>query len=220
MTPEEYDAWYDTPRGRWIGEREYRLASSMLALPAGATLLDLGCGTGWFGRRFAADGYQVTGVDPDAQSLAFARQRSREIRYLPGDATSLPLPDDSFDGVACITVLNFIADPRRAAAELVRVSRDRFVVGVLNRWSLLYPQKGRGGGSGGYAGAHWFTARELIALFAELPVEELEVYSTVYLPSAGALARWVEPRVSPRLPLGSLLVISGSKMPRRMRPET
>lgn len=23
MTPEQYDAWYDTPRGRWIGELEW-----------------------------------------------------------------------------------------------------------------------------------------------------------------------------------------------------
>lgn len=45
----------------------------MLALPAGASLLDLGCGTGWFGRRFVAEGYAVTGVDPDAASLARTR---------------------------------------------------------------------------------------------------------------------------------------------------
>lgn len=25
MNPAEYDAWYDTPRGRWIGETELQL---------------------------------------------------------------------------------------------------------------------------------------------------------------------------------------------------
>ncbi|MFP5384413.1 MAG: class I SAM-dependent methyltransferase [Gammaproteobacteria bacterium] len=212
MTPQEYDAWYDTPRGRWIGEQEYCLAKSMLALPPGAGLLDLGCGTGWFGRRFAAEGYAVTGVDPDAPSLAFARERAPGIPYHAGDATCLPFPDDTFDGVACITVLNFIGDPRRAAAELVRVCRGRFVVGVLNRWSLLYRQKGRDDGSGSYAGAHWFPAHELRGLFDGLPVGELDMRSTVYLPSAGGFARWLEPRVPPQLPLGSLILIGGSKI--------
>ncbi|MFZ5530156.1 MAG: class I SAM-dependent methyltransferase [Pseudomonadota bacterium] len=212
MTPQEYDAWYDAPRGKWIGEREYRLAASMLALPAGASLLDLGCGTGWFGRRFAGDGYAVTGVDPDASSLAFARERMPGIRYLAGDATNLPFPDNAFDGVVCITVLNFVDDPQRAAAELVRVCRHCFVVGVLNRWSLLYQQKGRGGGTGGYAGAHWFTARELRGLFTGLPVGEVDLRSTVFLPSAGGVAQWLEPRVPACLPFGSLILISGSKV--------
>lgn len=213
MRPKEYDNWYDTPRGRWIGEQEYRLAKSMLAPPAGSSLLDLGCGTGWFARRFAADGCQVTGIDPDAAALAFARQRSPNIRYLAGDATCLSLPDEAFDCVACITVLNFIDEPRQAAAELVRVCRSRFVVGVLNCWSLLYQQKGRNAGSGGYAGAHWFSPRELRGLFEGLPVEKLDMRSTVYLPSAGGFARWLEPLVPPRLPFGSLLLIGGSKVP-------
>jgi len=56
MTPAEYDAWYDSPRGRWIGETEFRLLQRLLALRPGETLLDVGCGSGWFTRRFAAAG--------------------------------------------------------------------------------------------------------------------------------------------------------------------
>ena len=35
MNPAEYDAWYDTPRGRWIGETEYALAARQLECAAG-----------------------------------------------------------------------------------------------------------------------------------------------------------------------------------------
>ncbi len=30
MTPADYDAWYDTPRGHWIGTREFALLARLL----------------------------------------------------------------------------------------------------------------------------------------------------------------------------------------------
>lgn len=36
MSAEEYDAWYRTPRGAWIGEVEYRLIRRLLAPARGA----------------------------------------------------------------------------------------------------------------------------------------------------------------------------------------
>ena len=44
--PVAYDAWYQTPRGRWIGECEYRLLRKLLVCDAGSSLLDVGYGTG------------------------------------------------------------------------------------------------------------------------------------------------------------------------------
>jgi hypothetical protein len=42
MTPADYDAWYDTPRGRWIGETEFSLLHHLLAPQPGETLLENG----------------------------------------------------------------------------------------------------------------------------------------------------------------------------------
>jgi 2-polyprenyl-3-methyl-5-hydroxy-6-metoxy-1,4-benzoquinol methylase len=56
MTAAEYDAWYRTPRGEWIGETEYRLLGKLLAARPHETLIDVGCGTGYFTRRFALEG--------------------------------------------------------------------------------------------------------------------------------------------------------------------
>ncbi len=55
----DYDAWYDSPRGRWIGEVEFELLARQLATKAGASLLDVGCGSGWFTRRLAAAGLDL-----------------------------------------------------------------------------------------------------------------------------------------------------------------
>jgi hypothetical protein len=54
MDATAYDAWYDTPWGRWIGTAEFRLLSGLLQAQTGDTLLDAGevcrpgpASTGW-----------------------------------------------------------------------------------------------------------------------------------------------------------------------------
>jgi SAM-dependent methyltransferase len=153
MTPAEYDAWYDTPRGRWIGETEFRLLQRQLALQPFESLLDVGCGTGWFTRRFAAgNGWYVTGLDNDPARLAFARAHAHNERYRKGDARALRYADASIDRVVSVAALCVIDDWRQVLSEMARVARRRVVVGLLNRHSLLWREKGRGGGDGRLSG--------------------------------------------------------------------
>jgi SAM-dependent methyltransferase len=202
-----YGAWYDTPRGRWIGETEFRLAHRLLAPQPTETLLDAGCGTGWFSRRFAAAGLTVTGLDPKPDWLVFARAKeTRGIDWVEGDARRLPFPDACFDHVVSIAALCFIEDERRALAEILRVTRRRFAVGWLNRSSLLYREKV---GRGAYQGAVWHTAAELRALFAGLPVNHLVIRSAVFLPGGGRIARLAERLMPAALPWGALLMAAG-----------
>jgi SAM-dependent methyltransferase len=212
MNPADYDAWYNTPRGRWVGETEYALAGRCLKPRPGDSLLDVGCGTGWFTRRAAADDLQVTGLDPNSVWLDYARAHSSPaLCWVEGDARELPFADASFDHVLSIAALCFVGDERRAVAESVRVVRRRFAIGWLNRASLLYWQKGRGGGSGAYRGARWHTAGEVRALFSGLPVRNLKIRSAILLPSATCRARWLERGMPSALPWGGLLLASGEK---------
>ena len=208
MDPAAYDAWYDTPRGRWIGDTEFELARRLLGPVSGETLLDVGCGTGWFTRRFAAEGIRVTGVDPNAEWLNFARRRSRgsDISWVGGDARCLPFPQGRFDDVVSIAALCFIDDERAAVAEVIRVCRRRFVIGWLNRASLLYHEKA---GRGAYAGARWRTAAEVHGLFDGLPIANLKIRSGVFIPSGGFMGPIADCLLSSRLPFGALLVAAG-----------
>ena len=213
MNPADYDAWYDTPRGRWIGETEYALAARCLAPKRGDSLLDIGCGTGWFTRRAAVEGLVATGLDPNSVWLDFAQAHSSPaLNWVEGDARDLPFADASFDHVLSIAALCFVDDERRAVAEAVRVARRRFAVGWLNRASLLYWQKGRHGGSGAYRGAHWHTARVVREMFAGLPVKNLALRSAVFLPSGSGLAVRLERVVPSVLPWGGLLLATGEKI--------
>jgi SAM-dependent methyltransferase len=56
------------------------------------TVLDVGCGTGVFALLLADQGLEVTGVDPAGESLRAARAKpgADRVRWLHGDATSLP----------------------------------------------------------------------------------------------------------------------------------
>ena len=204
-----YDAWYETARGRWIGDTEYRLLHEVLAPTPGDSLVDVGCGSGYFARRFAREGLRVTGLDPDAAMLRFAAGHAAAGEpYLFGDARALPFPARSFDLCVCVTALCFIREQSRALAEMVRVTRRRLVLGLLNRHSLLYLQKGRGQGVGAYRGAHWHTQAEVGKLFEALPLRHIKLRSAVFLPGGSRFAQRCERVLPGRLPWGSFLVVS------------
>ncbi len=205
-----YEAWYHTPRGAWIGDTEYALARRKLAAIPGETLLDVGCGTGWFTRRFAAGGLLATGLDPNPEWLAYARAHSGLGTYrVDGDARRLPFADNSFDCVMSIAALCFIPEERQAVAEIVRVARRRFAIGWLNRASLLYRQKHE---QGAYRGARWHTVDEVRDFFSGLPVTNLSLSSAIFVPSGGSIAVIAERLLPSALPWGALLIAAGAPL--------
>lgn len=210
MTPEEYDAWYDTPRGRWIGEREWAMVSDALQLRPSDQVLDVGCGTGWFTRHAEAAASLVVGLDIDAAALEFARRRGgAHTGYLQGDATALPFPDASFDKVMSIAALCFVSDWRRAVAELTRVSRGRFAVGLLNRTSWLHLCKARRRDGGAYVGAHWHTGAELAHAMRDLQIADWTLSYGIFAPGGGPAARALERVLPASAPVGSFMVLAG-----------
>jgi len=205
MTPEEYDAWYETERGAWIGEQEYRLIRALLHARPGASILDVGSGTGYFSRRLHAEGFAVTALDPDSETLSFAARRDASIPEVSGTATRLPFADLRFDHSMAITSLCFVAEPEQALGELYRVARRSCVLGLLNRHSLLYRRKA---GKGGYRGARWDSVRDVRHWCRSLqPSPTIRFASGIVLPGAGRLARLIERLVPRTLTFGGFLAI-------------
>jgi SAM-dependent methyltransferase len=116
---------YEAYVGRW-SRRVAEAFLHWLDVPVDRRWLDVGCGTGALTATVlsAADPTQVIGVDTSAGFLANARTRIVDTRsaFCAGDARSLPLPDRRFDAVVSGLALNFVPDPRRAAAECARVT--------------------------------------------------------------------------------------------------
>lgn len=91
---------------------------------AGQHWLDAGCGAGTYARFLAATGLRVVAVDYSLPSVQKARERSPDgILWAAADVRRLPLPDASVDGAMCFGVLQALAAPEGALAELMRVLR-------------------------------------------------------------------------------------------------
>jgi SAM-dependent methyltransferase len=74
-------------------------AMRRLAPWAGRTLVDLGCGSGFWLPGYAEEAAAVIGVEPDAGLVVLARERASPARIVEGSAEHIPLPDDSVDVV-------------------------------------------------------------------------------------------------------------------------
>jgi len=136
--PVIYDAWYQSARGSWIGQQEFSVLLKLFTPNAGQSLLDVGCGTGYFSQHFQQSGLDVTGLDPDSAMIEFAKTKESQVKYIEGDALALPFADNSYDHCSAITSLCFIAEPEKAIAEMLRISRYGVMLGLLNRHSLLH----------------------------------------------------------------------------------
>jgi 2-polyprenyl-6-hydroxyphenyl methylase/3-demethylubiquinone-9 3-methyltransferase len=123
------------------GLEQSRLGQSGLA---GQHWLDAGCGTGTLSRRLAARGCRVTGVDASAKMIAIARAQREdtagicEFTEIP-TIESLPFTDQSFDGVLCASVLEYVPDLGRCLSETHRVLRPQglFLLSIPNRRSSI-----------------------------------------------------------------------------------
>ncbi|MEM6759695.1 MAG: class I SAM-dependent methyltransferase [Pseudomonadota bacterium] len=91
-------AAYDAQRSRALFEARW-LARFTAALPAGAHVLDLGCGTGDpIARWFKAEGFRVTGMDFSPQMLRIARDRWPDGDWREADMRDFEAPE-RFDGI-------------------------------------------------------------------------------------------------------------------------
>lgn len=96
--------------------------------PAGARVLEAGCGVGAQTLALVRRnrGAQVTAVDRAQASLAEAARRlagEERVRFVEADIAELPFPAGAFDHVFLCFVLEHLDQPLRVLTELKRVTR-------------------------------------------------------------------------------------------------
>ena len=136
-------------------------------------VLDIGCGAGFLANHLAAEGFDVTGLDASAESLAVAARHDAtgRARYDRGDARALPYPDGAFDVVCAMDFLEHVDEPAQVVAEAARVLAPGglFFFHTFNRNRLAWLVV--------IKGVEWFvknTPRDLHVLRLFVKPEELE----------------------------------------------
>lgn len=133
LDADERHWWY---RGR---RRVIRAELDRLGLRTGADILDAGCGSG---RTLAelVDYGTVSGIELSEQAAEIARARGLgEVRV--GRLEQLPWPDESFDLITCLDVIEHTPDDRVTLRELRRVCRpEGWLLVTVPAYQALWSQ--------------------------------------------------------------------------------
>lgn len=111
-------------------------------VPAGATVLDAGCGPGALSIMLAEKGCHVTGVDISEPNIVEAKKYAESkgvmdrVTFLTGDIEQMHFEDQSFDYVVSSHVLEHVPDFAKGASELSRLAKHRVIIAIPTCLSL------------------------------------------------------------------------------------
>jgi ubiquinone/menaquinone biosynthesis C-methylase UbiE len=101
----------------------------------GREVLDIACGEGYGAAAFARIGAKrVVGVDNSMEACKHARTK-HSVEALLGDATAIPIPNESVDLVVSFETIEHIHDPLAFVGECIRVLRPggQMILSTPNR---------------------------------------------------------------------------------------
>lgn len=139
LTSDDYEALYrDHPRIHEDTDTSQQCLELIIQHATGATLCDVGCGTGYLLRYIKAHCERpfarMVGVD-------FVLPRAPadpSIEFVCAMAERLPFADRAFDTVVCTHVIEHILDYRAAIAEMRRIAARRLIIVVPREREGLY----------------------------------------------------------------------------------
>lgn len=195
--------FYDTEAQRYealryqsrAGRRQHQLHCRILEeelfrhVPSSGRVLEIGCGTGRFLRAFSTTGPALFGIDVSAGMLGeFLRRQAEEApdqtaAVSLANAHALPFPDNSFDGIYAIFVLNLMPelDPVMAEIRRVLVPGGHCVFNLPNLSSLYGPggayvnavKHSVGRNASGFRFSRWYTRAQMLDLLRRHRLEFL-----------------------------------------------
>lgn len=115
---------YERFMGRWSRILAAQFVD-FVGIHSAEQVLDVGCGTGALSAAILAlyPDAVVTGIDPSAAFVEYARVSLPSATVSVGSATKLSFPAHSFDRSLACLVLNFVENPAQALDQMYRVTK-------------------------------------------------------------------------------------------------
>lgn len=119
-----YKNYFEVEKNHWLMKIRRSIVLDVLkkygCKPKETKILDFGCGSGYFVARLAERGYQSFGLDISAEAIEFGqRQGVKNIEVI--DSHKINHPDDFFDAVILLDVVEHLEDESWAIKEVERV---------------------------------------------------------------------------------------------------
>ena len=129
---------WESPAGKLRWARRVKMIGSHLK--PGMTILELGCGAGYFAKELARSGAEIVAIDVsiDLLEIAKANCSASNVRYEIQDACALTYPGATFDSVVGSSVLHHL-EIKAALHEIHRVLKPGGTI-YFTEPNMLNPQ--------------------------------------------------------------------------------
>src|SRR6266496_4091799 len=129
---------WESPAGRQRWKRRVQMLSGHLR--PGMTILEIGCGTGYFTRELTQRGADIIAIDvsPDLLEIAKAKYSAPNVRYEIQNAYALSYADAMFDSVVGSSILHHL-EIEEALRDIYRVLKPGGTI-YFTEPNMLNPQ--------------------------------------------------------------------------------
>src|SRR4030043_302816 len=110
----------DYNTNRVADPRILNIIDTLLDLPSGSVIADIGAGTGNYSNALAGLGYKVFAVEP-SETMRHQTKANDRVTCISGTAESIPLPEQSVNGIIVILAIHHFSSIERASLEMQRI---------------------------------------------------------------------------------------------------